>query len=435
MGRLRYSRRRFVKSTAGVWAAAGSPVLERLSAQDGPVRGPNDRINLGHVGVGGQGEGLLRHFLGLGDCRCVAVCDPFGHRRERAVAIVQGYYGASSAAGVFKGCSAYRDFRELLARPDIDAVVIATPDHWHVPIGIAAVRAGKDLYVEKPLGISIAENQAMRRAVRDYGAVFQYGTQQRSQSHLRYGCELVLNGRVGRVHTIEVVAPSGESGGNPEPEPLPEDLDYDLWLGPAPVKPYCYDRCIGVGRWHIYDYALGFIAGWGAHPLDIAQWGNGTDHTSPVEYEGTGVIPTEGLFDTITKWNVRCRYADGVEMLFRDGHPDSTRFIGEEGWVAVGREFIDSEPKSLMTSVIGAGEIRLHASRDQKQDFLDSIRRRTPTVNPVESAVRSDAISHLSDIAIRLGRKIRWDPAEEQIIGDEVASRMLSRAMRSPWAL
>jgi glucose-fructose oxidoreductase len=420
---------------AGVFAAAGTPLLERLSAGNVRARLPNERIALGHIGVGGQGEGLLRHFLGLMDCQCVAVCDPFGHRRERALGIVHSYYGAATMSGVFTGCSAYRDFRELLARPDIDGVVIATPDHWHVPIGIAAVQAGKDVYIEKPLGLSVAEDQAMRRTIRDYGAVFQYGTQQRSQSHLRHGCELVLNGRIGKVHTIEVVAPSGERGGSPAPAPVPEDLDYDLWLGPAPVTPYCDDRCIGVGRWHIYDYALGFIAGWGAHPLDIAQWGNGTDHTSPVEYEGTGVIPTEGLFDTITNWNVRCRYADGVELTFRDGNPDSTRFIGDEGWVAVGREFIDSEPKSLLTSVIGSGDIRLHASYDQKQDFLDSIRRRTPTVNPVESAVRSDTISHLSDIAIRLGRKIRWDPVEEKILGDKVASRMLTRPMRSPWAL
>jgi glucose-fructose oxidoreductase len=426
MSALKSSRRGFVKGVAGLLACGGKSVFARR---------PNDRVNLGHIGVGGQGEGLLRHFLGLGDCQCVAVCDPFGHRRERAVDTVHSYYGRLTGSGVYKGCTAYNDFREMLERPDIDAVVIATPDHWHVPIGIAAVRAGKDLYVEKPLGISIVENQAMRTAVRDYGAVFQYGTQQRSQSHLLYGCELVRNGRIGRVHTIEVVAPSGERGGSPEPGPVPEDLDYDLWLGPAPVRPYSHDRCVGVGRYHIYDYALGFIAGWGAHPLDIAQWGNGTDHTSPVEYQGTGVIPKEGLFDTITNWSVECRYADGVRMTFRDGVPDSTRFIGDKGWVAVGREFIDSEPKSLLTSAIGSGEIRLHASSDQKQDFLDSIRRRTQPVSPIEAAVRSDTISHLCDIAVRLGRAIRWDPVKEKIIGDDVASRMLSRPMRSPWRL
>jgi hypothetical protein len=290
------------------------------------------------------------------------------------------------------------------------------------------------MYVEKPLGLSIEQDRILRASINRYGNVFQYGTQQRSQSHLRFACELVRNGRVGPIHTIEVVAPSGSSGGKTKRMPIPDGFDYDRWLGPAPWKPYTEDRCIGVGRWHIYDYALGFIAGWGAHPLDIAQWGNNSDDTSPVEYEGRGVIPTSGLFDTVTSWEVHCRYASGVKMLFRDG-PDATKFIGPDGWVNVGREFIDAHPKSLLRSRLGPHDIRLHASGDQKQDFLDAVKTRRPTVNPIESAVRSDAISHLSDIAIRLGRKIYWDPVKEDIIGDESAARMLTRPMRSPWRL
>jgi hypothetical protein len=362
----------------------------------------------------------------------VATCDPIKPRREGRAAHVEQHYASRSNKGSYKGCEAYNDFRDLLARDDIDAVVIATPDHWHVPTALAAVRAGKDVYVEKPLGVSVTENKALREAVHRYGAIFQYGTQQRCfNTHCAFGCELVRNGYIGELKAIHVVAPNGATGGNPAPQPVPDGLDYDMWLGPAPVKPYTRDRVFGIGRWMVYDYALGFIAGWGAHPLDIAHWGY--PHI-PVEYEGTGVIPTEGLFDTVVNWDVRGRYASGVEFTLKPGG-DKTTFLGTEGWVAPSRGSIRAEPASLLTVKIKPDETRLLQDNHHYRNFLNAVLSRTPPASDIDSAVQSDFMSHLGDIAIRTGRKIKWDPGTERIIADEQASRRLTRAMRSPWRL
>jgi predicted dehydrogenase len=303
-----------------------------------------------------------------------------------------------------------------------------------VPIAIAAVRAGKDVYVEKPLGVSIEQNKAMRTTVHQYGAVFQYGTQQRSfNQHCGFACELVRNGYIGEVKAVHVIAPNGVTGGDPTPQPVPEGFDYDLWLGPAPVTPYTHDRVIGTGRFHIYDYALGFIAGWGAHPLDIAHWGY--PHI-PVEYEGTGRIPTEGLFDTVVDWDVRGRYASGAEFTLKPGS-DLTTFVGTKGWIAAGRgrDKLAAEPASLLDVKIKPEEIHLLQEKNHYADFLNCVlSRRTPASN-IDSAVQSDFISHLGDICIRTGRKIKWDPVKETIVGDEAACRMMRRPMRAPWTI
>jgi hypothetical protein len=419
----RWTRRTFLKTAA---AAAAAPVMITSSALGAPGQPPpSERVALGHIGVGGQGGGLLRGFLGLKEGRSVAVCDPIRKRREGAAARINKRYGSQD-------CKAYNDFRELIGRKDIDAVVIATPDHWHVPIGLEAVRNGKDVYIEKPLGISVKHDQVMREAVHRYGAVFQYGTQQRSfNTHCGFACELVRNGYIGDLKAIHVVAPDGATGGNPEPQPVPEGLDYDMWLGPAPVAPYTRDRVFGVGRWHIYDYAIGFIAGWGAHPLDIAHWGY--PHV-PVEVAGTGHIPTKGLFDTVVHWDVTGRYASGVAFTLKPGG-DKTTFVGTEGWVAPSRGGIQAEPASLLKIKIGSDEERLLQDNHHYRDFLKCVLARKTPVSNIDSAVQSDIMSHLGDIAIRTGRTIRWDEKKETIVGDEEAARMLSRAMRPPWQL
>jgi hypothetical protein len=381
------------------------------------------------IGVGGRGSGQVRSFAHPDVCQVVAVCDPFKDRREANAAYVNKVYGGNV-------CTAYSDLREMLAREDIDAVGIATPDHWHVPAALMAVRSGKHVYVEKPLGLSVEQDIALREECRRYGAVFQYGTQQRSQDHIRFGCELVLNGRIGRLLSVEVLSPASGKGGSTEAIPVPEGFDYDLWLGPAPQAPYTKDRCTNHGAYFICDYALGFIAGWGAHPLDVAVWGLGDAwDAAPCEYEGWGTFPSEGLYDTATSWEVRGRFVNGVEFRFRGPGENLTIFTGEKGKVHISRGYLRTEPDSLKNEVIGPGELHLCKSVNHTYNFLDCIRSRQRTVAPVEAAVLSDTISQLSDIAIRTGRKIKWDPKQEKIIGDEAASRMLSRPMREPWTL
>jgi predicted dehydrogenase len=446
----RFSRRDFVRGSAALAAGAfGFPYVIRSDALGKGARPPaSERITVAHIGVGGMGGGHVKGFVLQELSQSVATCDPVKQRRDKSADYIDEHYGRASSSGAYRGCARYNDFRELLARDDIDAVVIATPCHWHVPIALAAVRAGKDVYVEKPLGLSLEWDKALRETVKCYGNVVQYGTQQRSSRSFRYVCELVRNARIGRLENIVVWCAAGQPGGSLKPDPVPEGFDYDLWLGPAPKTAFNTDRCFKRGKNWISDYALGFIAGWGAHPLDIAQWGNDADDTSPVEYEGTGVFPTDGLFDTATAWDVRCRYANGVNMHFMSYNVAKpilekygkfagygTMFIGTEGWLNVDRGRVYASDPALLKSVIAPNEIRLPRSTDHKHNFLECIKTRSEPVSPVRAAVRSDTISHLSEIAIRLRRKIRWDPKNEVIIGDEEANRMLSRSMRSPWHL
>lgn len=390
---------------------------------------PSNRINVAQIGVGGRGSGLMRSFAHLDCCRVVAVCDPFRDRREKNAEYVNQLYKG-------KVCTPYADLREMLAHEDIDAVGIATPDHWHVPAALLAVRAGKHVYVEKPLGLSLEQDFAIRKACQEFGVVFQYGTQQRSQDHIRFACELVRNGRIGKLQCVEVLCPASGQGGSTEPIPVPEGFDYDLWLGPAPEAPYTKDRCTCLGAYFISDYALGFIAGWGAHPLDVAVWALGDSWEAvPCEFEGWGTFPTEGLYDTATSWDVCGRFVNGVEFRFRGPGENLTIFTGDKGRIHVSRGYLRTEPESLKNEVIGPGEIHLYRSVNHTLNFIDCIRTRQRTVAPVEAAVLSDTISHLSDIAIRTGRKIKWNPREEEIIGDETAARMMTRAMRAPWTL
>lgn len=425
------SRRHFLKQAS---TAAGGALLCPVIVPSSVFgqNAPSNRVALGHIAVGGQGGGLLQGMMGQALAQSVAVCDPIRERREAAARRVDQYYAEQRRQESWKGCRPYNDFRELLARPDIDAVVIATPDHWHVPVALAAVRAGKDIYVEKPLGLSIEQNKALRSAVHLYGRVFQYGTQQRSFSqHCGFACELLRNGYLGELKAVHTVAPNGSAGGKMVPQPVPDGIDYDLWLGPAPFQPYTQDRVLGTGRWFIYDYAIGFLGGWGAHPLDIAHWGY--PHI-PVEYEGTGTIPSEGLFDTVIDWNVTGRYASGVEFSLKTGG-DETKFVGSEGWVAASRGGISAGPESLLKIKIKPEQTHLLQENDHYRDFIQCVRTRKTPVSNIDSAVQSDFISHLCDIAIRCRRKIRWDPKKETIIGDEAAARMTRRAMRAPWTL
>ena len=424
---------------------------------------PSNRITVGCIGLGNQGSAVLRGFLGKDDVQIVAVCDVHSVKREETRKLVERHCADKQGDSSYAGCTADNDFRDVISRPDIDAVVIATPDHWHVPIAAAAARAGRDIYLEKPIGVSIAQARVLRETVLRYGTVFQFGTQQRSDFEFRRACELVRNGRIGKLHTVNVWSPSSESGGSTQLAPVPPELDYDMWLGPAPLVPYTKDRCSNVNPFFpspdkiwpfIGDYCIGWIAGWGVHPLDVALWGAEKELSGIVRIEGKGVFPTAGACDTATNWNVILEFpGSGVKIDFRGtggrngpapaewrrryakagGH--GTVFEGTEGWIHVRRGFIDAQPQSLLQSQIGPDEVRLYESNDHVRNFLDCIKSRAATICPIETAMRVDTLCHLSDIATRLEEKLTWDPERERFINNETANRLLARAMRSPWRL
>jgi glucose-fructose oxidoreductase len=413
------SRRDVLKGLAA--ASVAAPLVITTKALGDAVTPPaSERVTLGHIGVGGQGSFLFMHFLGCKGCQSVAVADAYKDRRE-------------VRANMCKG-KAYADFRDLLARKDIDAVVVATQDHWHVPIAIAAARAKKDAYVEKPLGLTIGQDLACRKVFTEHQRIFQYGTMQRSSAHCRRGCELVRSGYVGKVHTIEVIGPNGGRGGSTVAVPVPKNLDYDMWLGPAPKSPFTADRCHPPGTYWIYDYSIGYLAGWGAHPLDLMVWGSEADLAGPMTFEGTGEVPSTGLYNTVIDWDVKAQMADGVTMTFKPGG-DSTKFIGDKGWVRVSRGGWDAHPKSLLQTPVKPSDVQLITSTNHYQNFVDAVKNRRGAVSPLADAVRSDIISQLSDIAIRLKRKVTWDPKQEAIVGDAEATAMCYRAMRAPWTL
>jgi glucose-fructose oxidoreductase len=420
------TRRGFLRHVAAAGAAAAIPAIVPSSVFGAAA--PSNQVTLGAIGVGGRGSGILQEAAGQPNTKVLAVCDVFQDRRDQRAAHLNQQYGG-------KVCTAYRDLREMLARNDIDAVTIGTPDHWHVPAALLAVRSGKDVYVEKPLGLSVEQNAAIRREVQRYGRVFQYGTQQRSLPHIRFGCELVRNGRLGRVTAVEVTAPSyGYEGGSLEPIAVPPGLDYDLWLGPAPWSPYTKDRCTCWGSYWCSDNAHGFIGGWGAHPLTDMVWAMGDDAGAvPIEYEGTGKFGA-GLFDTPYDWLVRGRFACGASFRFTPGG-DCATITGDRGRIWLSRGGLRAEPQSLLQEKIGPNEVRLCDSRNHMGNYIDCVRSRRTTVAPVEAAVLSDNITQLSMIAILTGRKIRWDAQRETILDDPAASQLLNRAMRSPWHL
>jgi len=416
------SRRRFLHGAAA--CALAAPYVVTSSALGAGGKAPaGDRIGLGFIGVGLRGNQIMGGFLGPRS-ECVAVCDVWENRREAARRRTGGQ------------CAACNDFRDLLARPDVDAVVIATPEFWHAIIVVAAAQAGKDIYCEKALAISVAEGRAMRDAVGRYGRVFQHGTQQRSDANFRLACELVRNGRIGRLRTITASVPASEAGPLRQPAAVPRELDYDLWLGPSPWIPHCGQAGIGHPGWCFRsDYSPGFILTWGVHHLDIAQWGNGTEAGGPVEFVGRGVFPRRSYDDAALTWHVECTYANGVRLVFtsENENPNGVRFEGDEGWVFVTRGGIDAGPKSLLRSPIGPDEVRLYRSSDHAGNFLECVRSRAATVAPIEVAHRSTTIGLVSSLAVLLGRKLRWDPQGEVFVDDDEANRMLTRAMRSPW--
>jgi predicted dehydrogenase len=395
---------------------------------------PSDRILVGCAGTGWQGGNNVNSFLELPDVRVAAVCDLDTEHLDAGKRAVDGHYGNSD-------CAAYRALDEMLARLDIDAVCLSLPDHWHGIASVQAARAGKDIYGEKPLAQNFAEGLAICEAVRRHGRIWQTGSWQRSVAQFRFACELVRNGRIGKVRRVEVGLPGGHTdfdgkGHLVAPVPPPPTLDYDRWLGPAPLAPYCPARVHKTWRWHS-DYGGGMLMDWIGHHVDIAQWGLALDRTGPCEVEGRGEFPPAGvIWDTATRFRVTAKYAAGVELHISGGYDDTqlgARWIGDEGWIWVDRKGIDAHPKALLTSRIGPGEIHLPRSAGHHAQFIECVKKRAETLAPAEVALRSATPGYLGVISMRLGRKIRWDPERQAIAGDVEATRLLGRPMRSPW--
>lgn len=446
------SRRSFLKKTAAVTAVAAPYfVPARVLGADAP----SNRVTLGFIGVGNQGYPLVKRFLPLSECQVLAVCDvnrgSTGYKddkqvlgREPAKQLVEKIYAKQKGTGAYDGCDAYNDFREINGREDIDAVVIAAPDHWHAVMTIMALKAGKDVYCEKPLARTIGEQQAMVQAVRDNNRILQTGSHERSNPNVRRACEMVRNGLIGEVKRIVThVGRHNKIGPGPgwEPMPVPDGFDYDLWLGPAPEAPYHKDRCLYRFRFN-YDYSGGQVANFGAHSNDMAQWGLGMDDSGPVSVECVyaDFLPEGSLYNAATHTCFRCEYANGVELLCQTAEPPvRCIFEGTEGMVRVdqlGANLVTA-PESLAAWRPGPDDIRLGEGDNHYRNFLDSVKSREDPIAPVEVGHRSATLCHLGNIACRLNGKFAWDPEEERFVGRNAdsANAMLQQEPRSPWRI
>ncbi|MFN3652971.1 MAG: Gfo/Idh/MocA family protein [Armatimonadota bacterium] len=420
------SRRRFLKGSAAAAGAAGIgfPTIvpaRALGAEPG-VPAASERILIGHIGVGGQGRGNMRPHLK----NTVAVCDVDRAHLAQAKAQVE-------AAG--NPCEAYSDFRKLLENKDVDAVVITTPDHWHALPTLLACEAGKDVYVEKPLSLTIDEGKAMIRAARRHRRIVQTGSQQRSDAKFRQACELVRSGRLGKIHTVRVGLPGVNFTGPAVMDGTPpEQLDYDFWLGPAPLRPYNEKRVHYLFRF-FWDYSGGQLTNWGAHHLDIAQWGLGMDESGPVSCEGTAKFHAESWYEVPEQFGLTFQYANGVTMLCGQQYRGGTQFEGEHGWIWVDRGKIEASAPELLTDPLPGSATRLYASDNHHQNWLDCIKSRKSPICDVEIGHRSATVCHLGNLALRSGRKVRWDPKKQKVVGDPEQQRMTRYAYRSPWKL
>lgn len=445
------SRRGFLKTTA---AASTLVAPYYVSASVFGANPPSNRITLGCIGVGNQGLPKMQEFLRQPSCQVVAVCDvnrgSAGYRapsdvrgREPAQQAAERFYARQRGTDTYHGCDAYADFREVLARKDIDAVLIAPPDHWHEPISIAAAEAGKDIYCEKPLGLTIARQQKVIAAVRQRQRVFQTGSHERSNPLVRQACELVRSGAIGKVKRVVAnIGRHNKVGPGPgwQPMPVPEGFDYAMWLGPAPDAPYHKDRCLYNFRFN-YDYSGGQVTNFGAHSLDMAQWGLGMDHSGPVEveYVYADYLPTGSLFNAATHTFFRCTYPGGTSLECVTSSPIvRCMFEGTDGMLRIdddGKNFV-VVPTSLKPKP-ALDVASYHSGEDHVRNFLECVKTRSEPTAAVEIGHRSASVCHLGNIAIQLEAALKWDPQSERFVGNrsDEANALLDRPARGDWSV
>ena len=434
MKTIQATRRTFLGSVVAAGAAPWIVPAHVLGAAGQTA--PSNKITVGVLGVGAQGQDDMRNFLAQDDVRVTAICDVNKRHVESARDRIAKAYGTADV-------KTPADFRDLNADASIDAVLMALPVHWHSVPALDAVQHGKHIYHEKPMAMSFEEARRVREAVRNKGVVFQFGTQQRSDLKFRWACELALNGRVGKIQEILVSVPGGKSGPAFDEQPVPDYVDWNRWVGPAPMTPFHEKKLSRDNHENITNFSLGMISCWGIHHLDIAQWGNGTDATGPISVEGTGEFPTQGGFDAIRRWKVRFEFAAAAPVTFVSdgtaGFKHGVRFVGESGWVHVLRGTIESATEALLRdpqNKYDALPVKLPISNNHTRNFLDAIKTRTRAICDIEMAVRSDTLCQLALIAVKQGRKLRWDPNVERFANDDAANAMLQpRTFRGEWKL
>ncbi|MGK7397700.1 MAG: Gfo/Idh/MocA family oxidoreductase [Candidatus Cyclobacteriaceae bacterium M3_2C_046] len=451
------NRRSFLKTMAlGSGAALAFPTIVPASVLG--KNAPGNKINIGQIGCGRIARSHdLPETMKYDIARVVAVCDVDSKRVKEGKQFVEEWYGENKGNRNLVDVKTYTDYREMLNNPDIDAVIISTPDHWHAQPAIEAALAGKDIYLQKPTSLTIREGRAMSDIIHRTGTVFQIGSQQRSQDpwpQFKKACELVRNGRIGDIHTIKIGLPGDPSGPEAPEMPVPENLDYDQWLGSTPDVYYTemrihpqndYSR---PGWLRCEQFGAGMITGWGAHHLDIAHWGMGTEFSGPVEIEASAEFPQSGLWDVHGDFKVTAKYDNGVTMLVSGDYPNGVRFEGSEGWIFVARgnvgvtasdpttgdnpALVSNDPK-MLGSVINENEVHLYESPEQHKNWLDCIVSRKLTVAPAEVAHRSTSACLIAHIAMKLDRKLYWDPLKERFKNDDEANNMLDRPQRHPY--
>ncbi len=437
---MKHTRRHFLRSATLLAAGAGLPawfIEENLArAQSSPPKSPNDKPGIAWIGCGGRGSGIIKEAARWGDV--VAVCDVDSTRLDKALTL-------------FPKAEAYHDFRRILARKDVDVVVNATPDHWHTLVNLHAMRTGRDVYSEKPLTLTIDEGKKLVQTARQTGRVLQTGSQQRSDPRFRLACELARNQAVGRLKNIITVLPAGLHDGPFHTAPVPAGLDWDFWLGQAPKVDYVPQRC------HLYfrywwDYSGGTMTDWGAHHNDIAMWGNGTEKSGPTSIEGAQLTaPVPGGYTAASEYKIRYTYENGVVhdcvSIPWDGYDGSSKgpvpegqtrngvkFIGADGWIFVSRAKVEASDPEILRRPFGPNDTRLEVSLNHMQNFFDCVRSRKQPVCHAEIGHRSVSVCHLGVLALRLGRKLQWDPVREDFVGDPEASSYVGRTMRGPWS-
>lgn len=460
MDNEKQSRREFLeKSTKiGIASALAWGIPSIVPSTVFGKNAPSNRINIGAIGNGRISRihdmpEIWKHDF----AQIVAVCDVDSKRVNDAKVLVEDYY-KQKAGKSFKGVKTYEDYRKLLDNKDIDAVVISTPDHWHAIIAIEAAKKGKHIYLQKPTSLTIDEGRKLSDIVQKKGVKFQIGSQQRSSEQFRYACELVRNGRIGQLKTIYVGLP-GDPSGEIEPEmPIPKNLNYDMWLGSTPEVYYTekrvhpqkdYER---PGWLRCEQFGAGMITGWGSHHIDIGHWAMGTELTGPIEVWGNADFPTKGLWDVHGIFKTEALYSNGVKMIVSNELTNGVKFEGTEGWIFVTRgnyrvtasdpvadangvKPLDASNPKIITSIIGENEIKLTVSKDHHGNWLEAIKNNTETIAPIEVAHRSCSACLVHHIAMKLKRKVYWNPDKEQFSNDDEANKMLSRPQRKPYQI